>query len=185
MRLCTFERGSFLGRVSRIGLMTLKDRILDLNLAYALMLSERDGHPRARELAELLVPPNMSAWLQNEQFGRRAVDEVLAYLGDRINGDELLGSAGQQLLHSMENVKLLAPILRPNTLRDCMLFLEHVKRSMELEGQHEELKAFLDIQDQIPAVFYKGNPNTVVGDPSWGLPEPQVVWLVHVRVGTG
>ena len=130
------------------------------------MYMERDNHPRAKELADLLVPPDMLAWLQNEQFGRQAVDETLAHLGKRLDQDEISGPKGQKLLHKPDEVRLLSPILRPNTIRDCMLFLEHVRRSMELEGLHEELAQFMSVQDKLPAIYYKGNPCTVVGPDS-------------------
>ncbi|MFH1091605.1 MAG: fumarylacetoacetate hydrolase family protein, partial [Pseudomonadota bacterium] len=166
MKLCTFEMNSPLGRTPRLGLKTQKEKILDLNLAYALMLAERDGHLRARELADVLVPPDMSAWLKNERFGRQAVDEAVDYLGARINGDDLRGPRGEKLLHGLEEVRLLAPLPRPSSMRDCALFMEHVKKSMERSGRHEELKQLIEIQKKLPVVYYKGNPASVVGPDS-------------------
>ena len=72
MKLCTFEINTVLGPMQRFGVETPGKRILDLNQAYAFTLIEREGHLRARELADVLVPPDMLSWLQNEEFGRAA-----------------------------------------------------------------------------------------------------------------
>ena len=61
---------------------------------------------------------------------------------------------------ALDEVELLAPLPRPNTIRDFMLIEEHVKNS------------FGDVPEawyEIP-VYWKGNPDTVVG------PEATVAW---------
>ena len=63
-------------------------------------------------------------------------------------------------VHALDDVELLAPLPRPNTIRDFMLIEEHVKNS------------FGDVPEawyEIP-VYWKGNPDTVVG------PEATVAW---------
>ena len=69
-----------------------------------------------------------------------------------------IGRGGPVL--ALDEVELLAPLPRPNTIRDFMLIEEHVKNS------------FGDVPDawyEIP-VYWKGNPDTVVG------PEATVAW---------
>ena len=58
MRLCTFEVKSRFGSGRRLGMETAAGRTLDLNSAYALTLVEEQQHPRASELANVLVPPS-------------------------------------------------------------------------------------------------------------------------------
>ena len=54
---------------------------------------------------------------------------------------------------ALDEVELLAPLPRPNTIRDFMLIEEHVKNSF---GEVPE--AWYEIP-----VYWKGNPDTVVG----------------------
>jgi 2-keto-4-pentenoate hydratase/2-oxohepta-3-ene-1,7-dioic acid hydratase in catechol pathway len=61
---------------------------------------------------------------------------------------------------SLDEVELLAPLPRPNTIRDFMLIEEHVKNSF---GEVPE--AWYEIP-----VYWKGNPDTVVG------PDATVAW---------
>jgi 2-keto-4-pentenoate hydratase/2-oxohepta-3-ene-1,7-dioic acid hydratase in catechol pathway len=61
---------------------------------------------------------------------------------------------------ALDEVELLAPLPRPNTIRDFMLIEEHVKNSF---GEVPE--AWYEIP-----VYWKGNPDTVVG------PEATVAW---------
>src|SRR6478609_7170441 len=66
---------------------------------------------------------------------------------------------GSPLL-ALDEVELLAPLPRPNTIRDFMLIEEHVKNSF---GEVPE--AWYEIP-----VYWKGNPDTVVG------PDATVAW---------
>src|SRR5829696_9315512 len=88
----------------------------------------------ARSMLELLVADDLDA-------ARRAIDR---------GGPEL----------ALDEVELLAPLPRPNTIRDFMLIEEHVKNSF---GEVPE--AWYEIP-----VYWKGNPDTVVG------PEATVPW---------
>lgn len=81
MKLCTFRAGSRFGAMERVGAVTPRGRIVDLNFAYALALTEREGHPTAYELADALLPPDMMGFLANGRWARQAADEALAHLG--------------------------------------------------------------------------------------------------------
>ena len=59
--------------------------------------------------------------------------------------------------HNLEDVKLLAPIPRPNSLRDAYAFRQHVKTSRRNRGL-EMIKEF----DDFP-VFYFSNHNAIFG----------------------
>lgn len=169
MKLCTFETDGALGRARRIGAVTTGGAIADLNLAYAAMLSERDAHPRARELADVLVPADMVALLENQRFGLAAVREAMAFFGARIADPGLRGPEGGLLTHDPEAVRLLSPLPRPRSIRDCMGFEEHVKTSYQKMGA-DVPKIWYDLP-----LYYKGNVNSVAGTgadvawPSWVL----------------
>lgn len=164
MKLCTFElKGSF-GPVRRIGALTPAGKIVDLNLAYRLTLAERDNHPRARELADVLAPPDMLDFVRNGAHGRRAVDEALAYLGKRIDDEALLGPGGENMVHELDALQLLAPLTRPLSIRDTLSFIDHLKNSLP-EGIEVP-----EMYYEIPALYYKGNPASVQG------PDRDVIW---------
>ena len=117
MRLCTFEVGSRFGAVERVGVQTADGRILDLQAAYALTLTERQQHPRAYEMADAIVPPDMLELLMNGRSGRDAADEALAHLESRLDDPRLTGPDGEQLVYGLDDVKLLAPLPRPSLRR--------------------------------------------------------------------
>ncbi len=168
MRLCTFEVQSRFGAVERVGVQTPSGRILDLNLAYALTLAEAQQHPRAQEMADVLVPSDMFDLLTNGQVGRNAVDEAMAHLGSRVDDPELTGPDGERLTYDMSEIRLLAPLPRPNSIRDCLAFEEHVKNSMGGQG-------IPPAWYEIP-IYYKGNPDTVAG------PGDDVIWPSYTQL---
>ncbi len=167
MKLCTFEVSTILGSVRRVGALTSGGAILDLNLAVATMLAEREGHPRARELADVLVPSDMSGLAENQHFGVDAAREALAFLGERVASAGVRGAGGALLTHDPAAVRLLAPLPKPRSIRDCMGFEEHVKTSYTKMGAPVP-KIWYDLP-----LYYKGNVNSVAGTgadiawPSW------------------
>ena len=58
-------------------------------------------------------------------------------------------------LHEPSEVRLLAPLPRPNSMRDCLAFEDHLKNSMP---GREIPQAWYEIP-----CYYKGNPDTVQG----------------------
>lgn len=164
MKLCTFEITGDFGSIVRLGLVTPQEKILDLNSAYALTLAERDNHPRAQTIADAVMPSNMIEYLRSEKHGPKAVNEVLAHLGDRADNPDLRGIKGECLVRSLDAVRLLAPLPRPLSLRDTLSFLDHLKNSLP-EGMDVP-----PIYREIPAIYYKGNCASVQG------PETDIVW---------
>jgi 2-keto-4-pentenoate hydratase/2-oxohepta-3-ene-1,7-dioic acid hydratase in catechol pathway len=153
--------------MERLGMETPRGHLLDLNLACALALAEGRQQPRPYELANLLVPPDMLEFLTGGTSAREAVEEALTYLGSRLDDPDLAGPAGEQLLHRPDDVRLLAPLLRPNSIRDCLAFEEHVKNSM---GERIPQAWY-----EIP-IYYKGNPDTVAG------PGDDVIWPAYTQL---
>lgn len=154
MKLCTFEVQSPFGPVERTG-MLLHGRIVDMNLVYVLTLTEREEHVAAAELADALVPPDMIEFLRLGELARAAVADALVYLGPRLESPGLLGPEGERIVWEPGEVRLLAPVPRPNSMRDCLAFEEHLKNSMP---GREIPQAWYEIP-----CYYKGNPDTVQG----------------------
>ena len=110
MRLCTFRVDSPLGKLTRVGVELADGRLLDANLAHATMLAGRDQHPRARQLADLLVPPDMLALVQTGRFGLEAIAEALAYFEQQGAPSQVEGAS---LIHETDTVEILAPLPQP------------------------------------------------------------------------
>ena len=84
---------------------------------------------------------------------------------------ELLQAAGDECRHAINDIRVLAPLPRPRSLRDCACFEEHVfnchRQAHKLRGE--------DIDNMDPSIFkpgenwykkplyYKGNVDTIVG----------------------
>lgn len=170
MKLCTFEIDGPLGPSRRLGAATSQGTILDLNLAYAEMLAERDAHPRAVDLAAVVVPATMREFAGNGRFGIEAAREALGFFGERASQAGLRGSAGGTLVHDAGTVRLLAPLPDPRSIRDCMGFEEHVKTSYAKMGQPVP-----KIWYELP-LYYKGNVSSVIG------PDAEVPWPSWVKL---
>ena len=154
MKLATYLDRSAPNAAPRIGIVREADQALvDL--------------PRARELAS----PN-AAGLPLAAFADmltllRAGEPAMAA------ARQLAERAPDAALVPLDSVRLLAPVPRPNTIRDFMVFEGHTLNSLRtmarLKGQDPEAVRVPEVWYRFPA-YYKGNPMTVVG------PEAEVVW---------
>ncbi len=148
LKLCTFELENATGSEQRIGVLTRTGDILDLNRGYALTLMETGlKKSRALEEANAMVPPNMIAWLEQGEAGRAAVDKTLAHLDARIGDHGLKGADGERLIFARREVRLLAPIPRPTSLRDAGGFLNHMRKQM---NANEKGRQIFELFEQNP-----------------------------------
>jgi len=156
MRLCTFEIATPLGRHRRLGALA-GDRIADLNAACAWHLRSK-GETRPYRLASVLVPPGMLDFLRGGDtsltFARTALEHLVAEAKD---GRELLGRKGEHLLFTAGEVKLVAPLPRPASMRDFYVFEGHVKKGFEKRGEPMPAEWY-----DMP-VYYKGNHQSIIG----------------------
>ncbi len=168
MKLCTFEIDSPLGSIERLGLVRPGGQIADLNLAYALWLGETAGHPRAYEVADATVPPGMLEFLENGDTAMDAARAAIEHFGPRLDDISLEGDDGERIVYAEKEVRLLAPLPRPNSMRDCLAFEEHLKNSM----RGREIPP---VWYEIP-IYYKGNPDTVQGTGG------DVIWPAYTQM---
>jgi 2-keto-4-pentenoate hydratase/2-oxohepta-3-ene-1,7-dioic acid hydratase in catechol pathway len=89
------------------------------------------------------LPAEMLAFLRAGETAGRALGEALTR-----------PPAGAQA-YETDAVRLLAPLSRPNSMRDCLAFEQHLKNSMP---GREIPQAWYEIP-----CYYKGNPDTVQG----------------------
>jgi 2-keto-4-pentenoate hydratase/2-oxohepta-3-ene-1,7-dioic acid hydratase in catechol pathway len=154
MRLVTFELSTPLGPMRRTGALVAGDQVVDLCLARAAFHAGH-GRPRYRALAEAEVPSDMLELLQGGEYAmeaaREAVDHAAASGGETIDG--------ASLRHPVEDVRILAPLPRPNSLRDFLVFEEHMRNVGRTIGRSDQLPPEWY---NLPA-HYKGNVEAIYG----------------------
>jgi len=142
MKLCTFEIATPLGPVQRLGAVT-EAGIVDLNQACIRML-EQKGELRPQKLASVVLPDNMLEYLEEGATARCYAEQALAAgLGPRFPSEE---------------VRLLAPLPNPPSLRDFYAFEDHVKKGFEKRGEPMPQEWY-----EMP-VYYKSGHHNIVGD---------------------
>jgi 2-keto-4-pentenoate hydratase/2-oxohepta-3-ene-1,7-dioic acid hydratase in catechol pathway len=161
MKLVTFEINTPLGIARRLGLWR-SPQVLDLNLAYIGMLSAKEEPAFAQRLADVLLPADMLKWIQAGSMGRKAAQEVETAWLER--GD-LRGADGEPAVFDQSAVRLLAPLPRPNTIRDFSTYEEHQKRATRAKGNGDVPEVWY----RLP-VYWKANPENTAG------PEEDVIW---------
>jgi 2-keto-4-pentenoate hydratase/2-oxohepta-3-ene-1,7-dioic acid hydratase in catechol pathway len=149
MKLASFAVETPIGRKRRVGVAEDGD-LIDVTTAYAAALAA-DGEADPEAIAQTHAPPEMVQFLRR---GDRAMDAAERAREFAAESDEETGPNGGQLRFEESDVKLHAPVPRPNSLRDFMVFEEHVRNAMGEEPP--------DVWYEMP-VYYKSNPDAVVG----------------------
>jgi len=158
MRLVTFEISSPVGRWRRTGALS-GEYVVDLAGARGALLVQL-ARPAASRVAAAELPADMLALLALGEPALEAAREALAFV--EAQGVESLGD--RRVRFRADEVRLLAPLPRPNSLRDFMVVEEHVRGSFKDEPPAEWWN--------IP-VYYKGNCDEVYG------PEDVVPWPAY------
>lgn len=97
----------------RVGAVHAGRLIVDLSLAHAKLLRERDGERHALELAAAWVPVDLSRFIERGDAALDAASQSIQYLFER--ADDKLGPRGETIVHPIETVRLHAP--RPQGAR--------------------------------------------------------------------
>jgi 2-keto-4-pentenoate hydratase/2-oxohepta-3-ene-1,7-dioic acid hydratase in catechol pathway len=154
--LCTFEVKTVLGRFRRLGAVT-DAGVVDLESGAAWWYA-REGDPRPREMARVMLPANMLEYLQGGETTREMARQVLAAVQTEVRaGRTLRGPQEESVLFPLADIKLLAPLPQPASLRDFYAFEQHVKagyarRNMEIPKDWYELP-----------VYYKSGHHNIIG----------------------
>jgi 2-keto-4-pentenoate hydratase/2-oxohepta-3-ene-1,7-dioic acid hydratase in catechol pathway len=183
MKLVTFAVATPTGPAQRLGALLDGDehgRIVDLTAAYASYLAAETDEPTPRELAALRAPPDMVGWLRGAHKAREAADQAVAYARRRLEGaasprgvsDSSSGGPGAagvrglddaRLVYARAEVRLLAPLPRPRTIRDFSIYEEHMSRAKSIPEKRPAWYRW--------PPYYKGNPDAVFG-PEDPIPYP-------------
>jgi 2-keto-4-pentenoate hydratase/2-oxohepta-3-ene-1,7-dioic acid hydratase in catechol pathway len=161
LRLVTFEVATPLGPVRRVGGLH-EGGVVDLALARGALLASR-GRPRARSIGEAEVPSEMLELLRGGDWAIDAAREALEHVAGA-GVDQFDGAA---VRHAPGSVRLLAPLPRPNSLRDFLVVEEHLRNAYRTLGRENQ---FPPEWFNVPA-HYKGNVDAIYG-PDDEIPYP-------------
>ncbi|MFQ5692950.1 MAG: fumarylacetoacetate hydrolase family protein [Nitrospinota bacterium] len=156
MKLATFEIRTDAGPVRRLG--TLENGLLvDLRSACALHLREEKGVDDPYPIATATVPDDMVAFFRNGEAGTSAIEAALAFL--RGEKPDLAGPRGERVFYAEKDVRLLAPVPRPSSIRDFLTFEGHLRGVARVLGLK---KAIPPLWHEIPS-YYRGSVDHVIG----------------------
>ncbi|MDB9844018.1 fumarylacetoacetate hydrolase family protein [Porticoccaceae bacterium] len=157
MKLVTFSIQTPLGSISRVGAL-LDQNVIDLSLAYAASLKATSNTERFYEVAEALIPLDMIEFFRGGQKSLSAANDALTFVEAQVKaGIEPRGPKDERIVSNLDDVILLAPVLRPTSIRDTISFETHAKNFEKRTG-----KPIPDLWYKRP-LYYKGNCDTVVG----------------------
>jgi 2-keto-4-pentenoate hydratase/2-oxohepta-3-ene-1,7-dioic acid hydratase in catechol pathway len=174
MKLVTFGVATLVGQIQRIGAIH-QNQIIDLNMGYTRYLADKYGSSEAYELAAAILPTDMIGFFRRGEEGKDKAELSIDYVAKCQAKDGLLGPRGEKIVYEMGEVKLKAPVPRPNSLRDYLSFEGHASFS----GKRQLDKGWYEIP-----VCYKGNPDTVIG-PDEVIPWPAFTDLLDYELEYG
>lgn len=160
MKLVTFEIATPAGPLERIGALT-DAGIVDLNFACAAHLAASGQTGRPCQIADGLLPADMIGFLTGGELSRRAADDALDFVAEQVDAT---GPRGERLVHRAQDVRLLAPVPRPNSIRDTLSFEGHMINFERRTGKKTPERWY-----ETP-IYYKGNSMSVIG------PEANAIW---------
>jgi 2-keto-4-pentenoate hydratase/2-oxohepta-3-ene-1,7-dioic acid hydratase in catechol pathway len=117
----------------------------------------------------------MLGWLRGQHKSREAAEQALAFARDLEVDARGLDDA--RLVFERAEITLLAPLPRPNSLRDFSIFEEHMTRR-EGGGIPKRAAWF-----RFPP-YYKGNPDTIIG-PEDPIPFPYYTQKLDLELEIG
>jgi acylpyruvate hydrolase len=91
----------------RVGVLHDDTLVVDVSLAYAKLLHERNGEPHAAELAAVLAPPDLARFIERGEAALDAARDSLGYLLER--AVDRTDPRGETIVHDLSEVRLHAP----------------------------------------------------------------------------
>lgn len=158
MRLVTYESGGAFGHLKRLGALSEDDRsVFDLQFAYLAMLAGQGVDQKdSTRLAQEVLPPVMEKLIEGGAASLAAARQAFEF-ASTMPADKVKGPGGRPGVIAIEEVRLLAPLSRPNSLRDFIAFEDHARAGAR--RRNEELNP---IWFERP-LYYKGNHRSLLG----------------------
>jgi 2-keto-4-pentenoate hydratase/2-oxohepta-3-ene-1,7-dioic acid hydratase in catechol pathway len=141
-----------MGLQQRLGLI-LSESILDLNFATAWRLAA-DGYTFAQEMADALVPSSMLRFIQG---GTIALNEAQVTFERWCVHRPEDGPSEETLLYPRDEVRMVAPLLNPPSLRDFYTFEKHAQMGFAKRGESIPSEWY-----EMP-VYYKSATHNLLG----------------------
>lgn len=169
MRLVTFAYTTGITRHSRVGVWDGEREVIDVNAAVAADYARR-GQRRALALADALAPPEMVELLSG---GREGLDLVRAGVeAARDRGDDTVDDL--RIRWSTGEIRLLAPLPRPTSIRDFLMVEEHVRNAFERLPPERRPPHGIEAMAETPG-YYKGSVESVLG------PDDVLAWPAYTE----
>lgn len=169
MRLVTFETDGQFGPLRRLGALIgpAASKVIDLQIAYLASLNDQNVDPKeATRLADTSVPSQMEKLIAGGRHSLAGANQAIEFaMSVSLSGQELRGPGGRPGAFDLREVRLLAPLSRPNSLRDFIAFEDHAKAGAARRG--EDINP---VWYERP-IYYKGNHRSLIG-PDTDLPKP-------------
>ena len=135
-----------------------------MNFACAWHLRNK-GEVRPHKLADVVLPNNMLEFLQEEKTSMSFADETLNSIQQSLKSASVPRGVNEEtLIYAPDEIRLLAPLPNPVSLRDFFAFEEHVKKGFEKRGEPMPQEWY-----EMP-VYYKGGHQNIIG------PDQPVPW---------
>jgi 2-keto-4-pentenoate hydratase/2-oxohepta-3-ene-1,7-dioic acid hydratase in catechol pathway len=164
MKLVTFQVKTPIGLFNRIGCLS-SNLIIDLNSAYASHLHYERSEEDIYALANASIPSDMVQFLHLGSTSNEASKKGKEFVERELKRNEqLVGPKSEQITYRREDIRLLAPVPRPKSIRDFMGFEKHLETALKKRD-----KKIPKVWYEIP-IYHKGNPNTVAG------PDDPILW---------
>ncbi len=162
MKIVTYRTNR--NSIPRTGVLVGRS-VIDLNLAYVLFLDENSSEKKAYHEADSEMPVEMTDLFYSDSLNNGKARESIDFLVSKVDQESgIKAPRGEEIVHRLGDVQLMAPVLKPNSIRDTISFEGHMKNF-----EKRTKKPIPDMWYKIPA-YYKGNPSTVVG------PDAQIEW---------
>lgn len=183
MKLCTFALRTPLGEARRVGVVVSENHIIDATAARIALLERSLPSEAASRVGAAQVPPEMIALIGSGEVAldwvREAVDHVVS------RGQEATDS-GVAIRYRTDEVRLLAPVVRPPGIACFVSWEAHVDDSRK---KGFSMLNFPAVDGELRA-YYKANPDAVEG-PNTTIPRPPYASETDVEcelaavIGTG
>ena len=152
MRLVTYQASP---TQRRIGALTDRDQVVDLNAASALYHRNVAGEPAFYRLADAIVPADMLGLFQGGDSSLQAAATALEWVEGQ--GDGVVGPSGEQLCFPVGDVQLKAPIIPRKFFHTAGNFREHHEEA-EKSGFSHPVRPWIVFFQNIDAIIGPGEP---------------------------
>jgi 2-keto-4-pentenoate hydratase/2-oxohepta-3-ene-1,7-dioic acid hydratase in catechol pathway len=159
MKLITFSIDTPVGPLHRVGVLW-EGRSIDIAAAYAWQLSQR-GVYAARELAEQMIPPDMTAFLSRWPVAYEVALQALKFAsGLPIDAVNVFGA---RVSYASGEYRLRIP-LRPRRIKDYLVYEDHKRKAMARRGL------------EMPELWYRMPTYTNRNAYGLGEPDQDIAW---------